>query len=116
MLGVKMKSKWTISVDLDGVLCEQGPVEKYSIAKPIYENIKKVNRIYDMGWNIMIHTGRSWASYDLTKAWLKQNGVRHTELIMGKLVAHYYIDDRNSTLDEVLKFHESDMFRMQETN
>lgn len=96
-----MNPKWTFAIDLDGILCIGGPVEKYGIAKPIIENINKVNMLYDKGYNIIIYTARSWGHYDLTKSWLKSHKVKYTELVMGKVLAHYYIDDHNGTLEEV---------------
>lgn len=95
------RPKWTFSVDIDGVLCESGPPDKYAQAKPIKDNIKMVNALYDKGFNVILYTGRGWHMYDMTKEWLTKNSVKHTELVMGKVVAHYYIDDRNATLDEV---------------
>jgi hypothetical protein len=109
-----MRPKWTFSIDLDGVLCVSGPPEKYPIASPIKENINKVNALYDKGYNIIVHTGRSWGSYDLTKTWLVKNGVKHTELVMGKVVAHYYIDDRNASLDYVINKFVSEEFEKED--
>jgi hypothetical protein len=95
------RPKWTFSIDLDGILCESGPPEKYSVAKPRKENITMVNSLYDKGYTIIVHTGRGWHMYEMTKAWLLKHGVKHTELAMGKVVAHYYVDDRNADLAEV---------------
>lgn len=98
-----MRPKWTFSIDLDGILCEVGPMDKYPVAKPMYENIRKVNKLYANGYNIIINTSRSWGSYEITKSWLKAQGIRHTELVMGKVLAHYYIDDHSETLDNAMK-------------
>ncbi len=97
-----MRAKWTVSVDLDGVLAELTSPDKYSSAKPIRENINKVNTLYEKGVRVVIYTSRGWYNYDATKAWLDRQGVKYTELVMGKLWANYYIDDLNATLDEVL--------------
>lgn len=104
-----MKPKWTFSIDLDGIICEAIPPDKYDQAKPIKENIDIVNRLYERGYNIIIATSRSWSSYDLTKSWLRRYGVKYTDLCMAKVLAHAYVDDRNSTLEDVKrKFLESD--------
>lgn len=97
------RQTWTFSVDLDGLLCESGPPDKYAQARPKKENIKMVNELYDRGYIIIINTARSWANYELTKKWLARYEVKHTELVMGKVNAHYYIDDRNADLHEVWK-------------
>jgi hypothetical protein len=98
-----MRQRWIISVDMDGVLCEKGPPEKDPVKKPIQENIDKVNALYKRGCVIIIYTGRIWARYDPTKQWLIDKGVLHNELVMGKLVANFYCDDKNADLDQVLK-------------
>lgn len=97
-----MRAKWSVSIDLDGVLCELTSPDKYPSAKPIRENISKVNVLYDRGWRIIINTARGWYNYDMTEAWLDRQGVMYHQLVMGKIWAHAYIDDLNSTLNEVL--------------
>jgi hypothetical protein len=94
---------WKISVDLDGVLCKSCPIEKYPVAEPIKENIEKCNKLYDMGHFIQIYTARSWAKYDLTIDWLKKHGVKFHILVLGKLLCHASIDDRNYTFDEIIE-------------
>jgi len=98
-----MRQRWIISVDMDGVLCEKGPPEKDPIKKPIQENIDKVNKLYANNCVIIIYTGRIWSRYDATKQWLKDKGVQHDELVMGKLVANCYVDDKNMTMDEAME-------------
>ena len=95
--------KWAVSVDLDGVLCEPGPIEQYGRARPIDKNIEKVNKLFALGFRIIIHTARSWGSYDITRTWLRNQKVEYTDLVMGKVLAEFYIDDHNSTLDAVLE-------------
>lgn len=97
-----MRAKWTVSVDLDGILAELTSPDRYASAKPIRENINKVNALYEKGWRIAIYTARGWYRYDETEAWLNRQGVKYHQLVMGKFFAHYYIDDLNSTLEELL--------------
>ncbi len=97
-----MRPKYTLSIDLDGILAKQTSPEKYSSAESIRENINKVNMLYDKGWKIIINTARGWYNYDMTEAWLNRQGVKFHQLVMGKVFAMYYIDDLNATLDEVL--------------
>jgi histidinol phosphatase-like enzyme len=97
-----MKPRWTISVDLDGVLANPTQPENYATATAIHDNIDKVNRLYASGWRVVIYTGRGWYQYDMTTEWLRKKGVKYHELVMGKLVAHIYVDDLNGTLDGAL--------------
>lgn len=97
-----MRPRWTIAVDLDGVLAKPTKPENYRSATPIVENISKVNRLFENGWCVIIYTGRGWYYYDVTKRWLVEHGVKFDELVMGKVVAHIYVDDMNGTLDDAL--------------
>jgi len=94
---------WIIAVDLDGILCMTCPLDKYAQAKPIKENIDKVNKLHEQGHRIVIHTARGWFQYDMTIRWLVSNGVEFDQLVMGKFYAHAYIDDLNYSLDDIIK-------------
>lgn len=85
-------------VDLDGTLCTNTD-GKYYKARPIEENIAKVNRLYDNGNRININTGRGSTTgldwYRFTELQLKKWGVKHHFLTVGK--KPYYdriIDDK----------------------
>ena len=92
---------WILAIDLDGVLAKPTSSDKYESATPIIENIEKVNKLFDQGHRIVIHTARGWFQYDLTERWLKKNNVKYSQLVMGKLYAHSYVDDLGRTLEEV---------------
>jgi capsule biosynthesis phosphatase len=100
-------------MDLDGTLCEQtkGGAE-YWDAAPKKDVIDRVNRLYDEGWHITIHTARGMRTCngDVQKVrelyeqktldWLILNGVWFDDLIMGKPVGDKYVDDRSVRPDE----------------
>ena len=93
-------------VDLDGVLCTN-TYGCYGEATPIYENIKKVNDLFDAGHIININTGRgsttgiSWEG--ITKMQLGEWGIKYHSLSVGKKPYYdFIIDDRaiNSKEDD----------------
>lgn len=94
---------WILSIDLDGVLAKPTSPDKYEVAQPIVENIEKVNKLFDHGHRIVINTARGWFAYDLTERWLKKYNVKYSQLVMGKVYAHCYVDDMNYSLDEILE-------------
>lgn len=95
--------KGVVAVDMDGVLCEAVPWWNYANAKPIKENIEKVNRLYDMGYGIWVYTSRFECDREVTERWLKEHGVKYHRLVMGKSWATHYIDDRAfKTFDDIL--------------
>lgn len=104
--------------DLDDTLCTRdknlehlGP-DKYKHCIPIKSMIDKSNRLYDEGHTIYIYTARGMGQFngDLVKVYnslyvltlesLKEWGVKHHGLIMGKLHYDYLVDDKAIGLEE----------------
>lgn len=87
----------TYCFDLDNTLCNTTG-EDYSKSTPILKRIKIVNKLYDDGNKVIIFTARGsltgidWT--ELTKNQLKSWNLKHTELLLGKPAADFYIDDR----------------------
>lgn len=83
--------------DLDGTLCTLTGGH-YESAEPFAERVRHVNRLFLEGHTIKIFTARgatskkSWAK--LTQKQLKEWGIQHHELIMGKPDADAFIDDK----------------------
>jgi hypothetical protein len=104
--------------DLDDTLCTRsaelehlGP-DKYKHCIPINDMIEKVNILYNEGNTIYIYTARGMGQFkgDLVKVYnelyvltlesLKEWGVMHHGLIMGKLHYDYLIDDKAISINE----------------
>lgn len=98
--------------DMDDTICVRekgvehlGP-EKYKFCKPIPHMIDIINQLFDEGNTIYIYTARGMSQFngDLVKVYnnlyvltlesLKEWGVNHHGLIMGKLHYDYLIDDK----------------------
>ena len=86
--------------DLDGTLCTTEGSE-YEKSTPKSHRIAVVNDLYSKGHHIKIFTarggssGRDWS--ELTQNQLKEWGVLHHELILGKPAADIYVDDKASS-------------------
>lgn len=85
-------------VDIDGVLCtDMGG--HYEHAKPLRENIEKVNALYDDGNQVILWTargtttGRDWRQFTLTQ--LALWGVKFHRLELGKPYYDVLIDDKS---------------------
>jgi hypothetical protein len=95
----------TLVFDIDGVLATLTPGNDYTLARPIEENIRLVNRLHESGNAIVLFTargsktGRDWR--DWTVKQLADWGVKYHELRFGKPAGDFYIDDRMLTLDEL---------------
>jgi histidinol phosphatase-like enzyme len=104
-LDKKMKNK-VIFVDIDETICETPDKPRsYSNSKPISENIKKINRLYDDGNTIVYWTARgsrtniNW--YNLTKKQLEDWGAKYHELRVDKPYYDMFIDDKNLRIEEI---------------
>jgi hypothetical protein len=99
-----------ICFDIDGVLC--GQVEgNYQDAQPDRMMIDLLNRLYDRGHKIVLHTSRFMGraggdqaeaeriGREFTERQLAGWGVRYHELWMGKPRYDYVIDDRSVFYD-----------------
>ena len=94
-----------IYVDIDETICETAESRNYVDAKPIYENIKKINNLYDEGHTIVYWTSRgsrkqiNW--YDLTKYQLDSWGAKYHEVRVDKPYYDIFIDDKTVRIEEV---------------
>jgi len=81
------------AIDLDGTLVIKG--------KPVKKVIDSVNRLYEKkDTMVIIHTARNETIRERTIEYLKILKVNYHLLIMNKLRADYYIDDRNISIKE----------------
>lgn len=89
------------AVDIDGILCEVCHDIAIGDHIPILGNINTINRLYDQGHTIIVHTSRRENLRTETEQWLHTNNVKFQALVMNKLKADYYIDDRNLMIEEL---------------
>ena len=85
--------------DIDGTVCSLVSGDRYDLAKPMPDRIKKINSLYDNGHNIKMFTargattGKDWT--DLTENQLSKWGLKYHELIMNsKPEGDLFIDDK----------------------
>lgn len=87
-----------IYVDIDETICDYGESREYPLARPIIENIRKINSMYDSGHTIVYWTARGtvtgidWS--ELTKEQLVQWGAKHHKCLLGKPDFDLYICDK----------------------
>ena len=93
-----------IYVDIDETICStpldpntKNPIYRNAIA--LTERIKKLNRLFELGHEIIYWTARGTRSginhEDLTKTQLKEWGVRYHGLKFKKPYYDIFIDDKN---------------------
>ena len=74
-------------VDIDETICFYSDKRVYELAEPNFENIAKINQLFEQGWHITYWTGRGESSKRdlraLTLAQLNEWGCQYNELITG---------------------------------
>jgi hypothetical protein len=93
-----------IYVDVDNTITETTGMD-YQNAKPIYEKIEIINKLYDLGHTITYWTARGSVSgidfYNLTKTQLDNWGVKYHNFMVGKPAFDILIDDK--TINKINK-------------
>jgi len=94
-----------IYVDIDETICNResstdfGTTHDYTKAKPIQNNIDKINQLYDQGNTIVYWTARGTATgldwREVTEKQFSKWGVKYHELKFGKPNYDLFIDDKN---------------------
>ena len=96
--------RW-ISVDLDSTLAHNTGYPDFKLLKPT-KGAKGAMIKLSKKWKIIIYTARPWADYRLIETWLNKHKIPFKDIVCGKLLTAYYIDDRaiayRGNWDEVL--------------
>lgn len=89
--------------DIDGVIAMKRENLDYANAGPNERMISIINKLYDMGNEIILFTARGYVTgidwEGLTKEQMGRWGVKYHELHMGKPNADYYVDDKMLDMD-----------------
>ena len=97
-----------IVVDIDGTICTQDDKNDfagYTEAKPIQENIDKINKLYKKGNTIIYWTARGTVTginwLDLCRAQLEDWGCLYHDVRVGKPQYDLWIDDKSKRAEEL---------------
>ncbi|MGE5373167.1 MAG: hypothetical protein ACM3QZ_14410 [Solirubrobacterales bacterium] len=89
--------------DIDGTICTNTDGD-YPNAEPYPEVVAEVNRIFEAGHTIYLHTARGSTTgidwRELTEKQLREWGLLYHVLYMGKPTADVYIDDKAINVDD----------------
>ena len=96
-----------IYVDIDETICFYDNIERqYKNAIPNYDNIAKINKLYDEGNEIIYYTARGSCTkieyYHLTKNQLEEWGCKYHRLSVGeKPFYDLLICDKTKRIEEI---------------
>ena len=95
-------------IDIDGTILYSDTSQCTYCGRTIYElrgmdnvEVKRINELYDDGHTIILHTGRGWDAYNITKKQLEKCRVKYHELVMGKPLGIYVDKEAIKTLEDV---------------
>ena len=103
----------TLVVDVDDTISTHVN-RNYDDAIPHLDIIKKLNDMHDAGWRIIYFTARGQVSCNgdvkliersrrpALEAWMQKYGVKYDELLFGKPLGVYYIDDKSLRPEEFM--------------
>lgn len=94
-----------LAVDIDGVLCTEERQFSRPLAKALPGAREAIEKLRASGHKVVLYSSRTWAEIEVTKHWLKSNGIEYDGLQLGKMVVDRFIDDRAihfTSWDEVL--------------
>ena len=90
-------------IDIDGTICEhirnEDGIERMRVAKAYPDVIVEINKWFEFGHYICFFTARTTEHEQVTREWLKKNGVLYHQLIMNKprklppCTEYHFIDD-----------------------
>ena len=89
-----MSTSKVIFVDVDGTICTEEKTFDRPLATVFRGAVERINRWHEDGHIIVFWTARGWEQYRITEKWLKDQGFRYHQLLMGKPIADIFIDDR----------------------
>lgn len=96
--------------DIDGVIADSTGLD-YRNALPMRDTIDRINRLYDEGHTIVLHTARGMGTlngdlkrvhevwYDFSVQQLRGWGLKFHQLYLGKPFADVYVDDKGVGFD-----------------
>lgn len=103
-------------IDIDETICFYSGKRRYDLAEPDHENIAKINKLYDDGWNIVYWTARGGSEkskasgkcyYDYTWKQLESWGCKFHDLSTGTKGEHIkppydlIVDDKAKRIEEL---------------
>lgn len=85
--------RW-VSVDLDQTLAHNSGYPHFKLSKPTKGAREAIIEL-SKKWKIVIYTARPWTDYRLIETWLNKYKIPFKNIVCGKLLVAYMIDDKN---------------------
>jgi len=91
--------KW-IGVDLDNTIAESAwSKDRFGIGKPLAGAVKVLQKLNKLGWKIVVYTVRPSYQYRDIEKYCKYYKIPVREILTGKPMFKFVVDDRNLPFD-----------------
>jgi CMP-N-acetylneuraminic acid synthetase len=91
--------------DIDGVVAKIQKDLDYSLSEPNDKMVEIINKLHDMGNQIVLFTARGYVTgtdwSEVTKAQMERWSVKYDELKFGKPNADFYVDDKMISIERL---------------
>ena len=84
----------TIAVDIDGTICSEERTFDRPLAVPLEGAVEALKLLKSNNNTVILWTARGWEQYKVTTKWLADHKFEYDQLIMGKPIMDFFIDDR----------------------
>jgi phosphoglycolate phosphatase-like HAD superfamily hydrolase len=85
-----------VSVDFDQTIADNTGYPDFIPTKPLDGVKENLEKLEAGGYKIIIFTARPWADYANIEKFMEEHSLPFRRIVCGKLLAKYYIDDRNA--------------------
>ena len=92
-------------IDLDGTICSEEKTYSRTLAKPKLKAVSSLKALKKKKYTLIIYSARSWNEYEMTINWLNGHEIPYDQVMLGKPIGDYWIDDRSlrfTTWKEIL--------------
>lgn len=88
-----------LGIDFDDVIAHNTGYPEFTPLEPLKGAKESIQILKDKGWKIKIYTARPWADHRKIERYLKQHDIYFDDVVCGKLLVKWMIDDRNIEFD-----------------
>lgn len=88
-----------LGVDFDQTIADNTGFPDFKMTQPLDGAHDALTALVNEGYKIIVYTARGWSDHGEIREFMKKHELPYHEIVCGKLLAKYYIDDRNLAFD-----------------
>ena len=84
-----------LGIDFDDVIAHNTGYPDFTPTEPLNGVREALDKLHFDGWKIKIYTARPWSDHRKVERYLKDHNIYFDDVICGKILVKWMIDDRN---------------------